>query len=399
MLVEIILLGLIAVCASVTTVSKTYRWQFNSNIHYTTTTTVDTSPTKKFPLLLLPGFGVGTFHYDRNIAVLAKEGYEVYSIDLLGQGKSWPENGHHLVEEKLCYSVDMWTEQIIYFIDKVIQRPVHIAGNSLGGYLSTSVSSRRSDLIKSVSLLNPTPFWGFQGALPDTERDGRIWDGVLPAPKWLFNFGSKYFDTLRNKKTVDTMLNSVYYSSNYDESLVTDIIDSASHMGGHEAFTSILFAPKAKMEYEEMIRNSNVPICLIMGKEDPWITPYWGQRVKRIKPTEIPYFELSNTGHCPHHESPAAVNSIIIAWANAVETKILEDEVPALSILQDALKGAVGEYKEEEGRTVTAQLMDGTPRNIFEKVGAWAHKLEIEKREGERQREGEKRQQVYLLNS
>ena len=73
MLVEIILLGLIAVCASVTTVSKTYRWQFNSNIHYTTTTTVDTSPTKKFPLLLLPGFGVGTgqgnisfpFHYDR----------------------------------------------------------------------------------------------------------------------------------------------------------------------------------------------------------------------------------------------------------------------------------------------------------------------------------------------
>lgn len=377
--------------AAVLTVSNSYRWKFNSNIHFTTTADKETSKKSKFPLLLLPGFGVGTFHYNRNNAELAKRGYEVYSVDLLGQGKSWPENGEYPHDEKLCYSIDTWTEQIIYFIEEVIGGPVHIVGNSLGGYLSTGISSRRSDLIKSVSLLNPTPFWGFQNST--------VWDGILPAPKWIFNFGSRYFKTMRNQKTVNQILSSVYYSKKaIDESLVADIINSASHVGGEEAFTSILFAPKAKVEYEDMIRNSPIPMCLIMGKEDPWITPYWGQRVKRIKPADIPYFELSHTGHCPHHESPIAVNSILDTWVHAVESTTLSTEVNSNSNgngrvgdldlsgasrvghnsnLSTALQAAVGVYEEEEARSVKVQLVDGAPRTLFEKLGQYFHNLEL----------------------
>jgi hypothetical protein len=53
------------------------KWKHNWNIHYVHK---GTGP----PLLLIPGFGVGTFHYDKNIDELSKL-YSVYSLDLFGQ--------------------------------------------------------------------------------------------------------------------------------------------------------------------------------------------------------------------------------------------------------------------------------------------------------------------------
>lgn len=37
--------------------------------------------------------------------------HDVYALDFLGQGKSWPTRAPSR-EDGLCYSVDMWTEQV-----------------------------------------------------------------------------------------------------------------------------------------------------------------------------------------------------------------------------------------------------------------------------------------------
>jgi pimeloyl-ACP methyl ester carboxylesterase len=39
------------------------------------------------------------------------------------------------------------------------------------------------------------------------------------------------------------------------------------------------------------------------GKEDPWVGPFWGIRVKQQVP-EAPYYQISPAGHCPHDEVP-----------------------------------------------------------------------------------------------
>lgn len=39
------------------------------------------------------------------------------------------------------------------------------------------------------------------------------------------------------------------------------------------------------------------------GKEDPWVRPVWGMKVKQQFP-EAPYYEISPAGHCPHDEVP-----------------------------------------------------------------------------------------------
>jgi len=46
-----------------------------------------------------------------------------------------------------------------------------------------------------------------------------------------------------------------------------------------------------------------IPICLVYGKEDPWVRPVWGMKVKQQFP-EAPYYEISPAGHCPHDEVP-----------------------------------------------------------------------------------------------
>ena len=134
--------------------------------------------------------------------------------------------------------METWTEQISYFIENIIKKKVHIAGNSLGGFLSAAVGSSRPDLVRSVVFLNAAPFWAFMSAVDKTKSDPYYerfpWNGVLPAPKVLLNFGSTYFDTLRTPKIVQQMLNTVYANSRaLSDQLVKDIITSASHPGNN----------------------------------------------------------------------------------------------------------------------------------------------------------------------
>ena len=83
--------------------------------------TFDESDLGTEPVLLLNGFGVGSFHQHRLIGQLfeksAKNDRIVYSIDYLGQGQSWPRNcddGNSENELGLIYSAEMYG-QVAWF--------------------------------------------------------------------------------------------------------------------------------------------------------------------------------------------------------------------------------------------------------------------------------------------
>ena len=309
------------------------------------------------------------------MASLSKN-HRVFSLDLLGQGQSWPQEDIS-PEDGLCYSVDTWKEQIAHFIDNIVGEPTHIIGNSLGGYLSASIAYSYPEFIRSAVLLNPTPFWAF--APPLGQYSPLPWDGYLPAPEWIYKFGSFYFDIMRNPSTVKTMLNAVYADKNaIDDSLIDNIIDSASHPFGHKAFSSILFSPKSSISFDNMLKNMTCPTCFIYGKDDPWIVPYWGQRAKRLKQDAV-YFELTPTDHCPHHESPQTVNTILLTWLQLLEQQQQQQkENNILNTgnnidLHQYMNSVVGQYAEREGTNVTATIVDGSPRTLIERIGEWLH--------------------------
>jgi pimeloyl-ACP methyl ester carboxylesterase len=97
------------------------------------------------PLLLVHGFGASTDHWRKNIAELSQE-FEVWAIDLLGFGRSAKPN--------CTYSGELWREQLHDFISEIIQRPVVLAGNSLGGYACMCVAAEYQESVRGVVLLN-----------------------------------------------------------------------------------------------------------------------------------------------------------------------------------------------------------------------------------------------------
>jgi pimeloyl-ACP methyl ester carboxylesterase len=182
------------------------------------------------PILLLNGFGVGSFHQHRLISCLLKKQSDhvdinsslqrkIYCMDYLGQGRSWPkdcQDGLSISEQGFQYSAETWIDQTITFIEQVIllehqsqqQQPqklynnkIHLVGNSVGGHLAAYIATRRPDLIESICLLNPTPVWGLN--LPG-------WSGMLPAPFLPKLIGRFLFDRIRDLKTIEKFLEQTY---------------------------------------------------------------------------------------------------------------------------------------------------------------------------------------------
>eukprot|EP00581_Thalassiosira_minuscula_P017468 CAMPEP_0183731112 /NCGR_PEP_ID=MMETSP0737-20130205/34470_1 /TAXON_ID=385413 /ORGANISM="Thalassiosira miniscula, Strain CCMP1093" /LENGTH=520 /DNA_ID=CAMNT_0025963771 /DNA_START=20 /DNA_END=1579 /DNA_ORIENTATION=+ len=336
------------------------------------------------PILLLNGFGVGSFHQHslmRQLLLLqqqqdeenersssSKREYVIYGIDYLGQGKSWPSNcndGDSEDELDLGYSADMWLDQLQGFIEEVIlpsstsnsdnaEKKVHLVGNSVGGYLSTILTSRIPTKISSLTLMNATPVWGLN--LPG-------WNGRLPAPPLPKIVGRTLFDVIRDLDTIDKYLEAAYvrreaFDGTYDDgfhrecdgsvgastTLGQKIRGCTMGKGGHAAFASILWsAPASEFDGEKLtstpadfygtLETLPVDVLLLFGADDPWCTPAVAKRMhttltdggendendggRRNASWAQRYISIQNVGHCPNHEAPHAVARVLSSWIDA----------------------------------------------------------------------------------
>jgi pimeloyl-ACP methyl ester carboxylesterase len=299
---------------------------------------VDDSDKGKEPIVLLNGFGVGSFHQHRLKQCLHDHDGNsrlVYGVDYLGQGRSWPrdcDDGQSKNEQGLRYSADMWVDQIIRFIEEVVlldpdtevnggpPARVHIVGNSVGGHLAAHIANRRPDLVASICLLNPTPVWGLN--LPG-------WSGHLPAPFLPKAIGRYLFDRIRDLNTIEKYLENAYARTEaFGEELMHQIRGCTLGNGGHAAFASILWSPPLKVSedlqgnFQDCLARIQCDVLLVFGKDDPWCKPAFAKMMLEALETREPnkvhrYIEIDNCGHCPNHEAPQAVARVVRSWVEA----------------------------------------------------------------------------------
>jgi len=323
----------------------------------------------KTPVLLLNGFGVGSFHQHRLIEELfAEEKHHrrsVYTMDYLGQGGSWPadcDDGNSENEKGLRSCGSTWVEQILDFIEHVVLRnsthtKVHLVGNSVGGHLAVFVAAKRPDLIASITLLNATPVWGFN--LPG-------WSGHLPAPFIPKFIGRYLFDRIRDLKTISTFLNNCYANrAAYDERLMHQIRECTIGAGGHAAFASILWSPPVTVDLPNRAEKANFEACLMalqcptllaFGRNDPWCTPAFAKRIlqqlsQRPAGSIQRYVELSPVGHCPNHEAPKSVARLLTTWWGGDRSNV--PLVPGVAVVQEAWGQTVLQERATEEIPVT----------------------------------------------
>lgn len=124
-------------------------WKPKFNVHYEKAGCENVDSPQ---VLFLPGFGVGSFHYEKQLKDLGRD-FRVWALDFLGQGMSLPfEDPAPLSKEegvtsngnvspwgfgdetepwatKLVYSVDLWQDQVRYFIEEVNDMHFLVAAN------------------------------------------------------------------------------------------------------------------------------------------------------------------------------------------------------------------------------------------------------------------------------
>jgi pimeloyl-ACP methyl ester carboxylesterase len=83
-------------------------------------------------LLLIPGQSESWWGYEEAMKLLADR-YQVYAVDLRGQGRSTWTPGR--------YSLDLFGGDLVRFIDLVIGRPVVVCGLSSGGVIAAWLSA------------------------------------------------------------------------------------------------------------------------------------------------------------------------------------------------------------------------------------------------------------------
>ncbi|KAH9315768.1 hypothetical protein KI387_024395, partial [Taxus chinensis] len=191
----------------------------------------------------------------------------------------------------------------------VIGEPIYVVGNSLGGFVGLYFAACYPQLVRGITLLNATPFWAF---IPSPSRSPNVaklfpWAGSFPVPQGARKLIEFIWSKIREPESIKNVLKQVYA----DHSAITDelllrILEATEHPAAAASFASIIFAPKGELSFNEILsrcRELNIPICLVYGKEDPWVNPVWGQMVKRQVPYAV-YYEISPAGHCPHSEVP-----------------------------------------------------------------------------------------------
>lgn len=101
-------------------------------------------------LLLVPGGSESWWTYEEAIGLLA-ERFQVFAVDLRGQGRSTWTPGR--------YGFDNFGNDLVRFLDLVVGRPVIVAGNSVGGVLTAWLAAyAKPGQVRAVILEDPPLF-------------------------------------------------------------------------------------------------------------------------------------------------------------------------------------------------------------------------------------------------
>ncbi len=280
------------------------------------------------PLLFLHGFGANSNHWRKNIKNFAKNGYSVYSMDLLGFGQS-DQPG---IKEIGKLDNGIWCDQVADFITDII-RPINtnkivIIGNSLGGLVAlTSAVSIPEEISGIIASPLPDPI----DININCSKDGskfksikyeliKLFVSLLPIEFVLF--------VIDKFKLIYYFLNFAYEKKEFiDKELFNLISIPSKRPSAAKALRAMCLGMatrsnklKSSFLLKVICEIKTVPFLLIWGEKDKFIPLNYGKRIAKL----FPWVELKvipNSGHCVHDEDPKLFNEISNEWIEEITIK------------------------------------------------------------------------------
>ncbi|KAJ1290557.1 hypothetical protein BS78_02G253300 [Paspalum vaginatum] len=253
-------------------------------------------------VLLVHGFGASLEHFRDNIDSIADTGHRVWAITLVGFGKSEKPN--------VNYSELFWSELLRDFLIDVVREPVHLVGNSIGGYICAIAAGLWPSLAKSLVLLNSAgsvvPNYSF---VPFSEERRTTWLSRLQAGFLLLFLRSRAEGILKEYYPTRT--------ERVDKPLVHQIIRASYDPGAATVLESI-FNFNLSIPLNFLFDSFGGKILVIQGMKDPLTKSEVFVTILREHCSKVQIREL-NAGHAPHDEVPEEVNTLLCKWIEQIE--------------------------------------------------------------------------------
>jgi pimeloyl-ACP methyl ester carboxylesterase len=242
-------------------------------------------------VVLVHGFSVPYYIWDSTAVALSNRGYRVLRYDEYGRG--WSDRPN------IAYDAAMYDRQVGELLDSLhIAGPVHLAGVSMGGWVTGTFAGRHPERVRSLILVDPVagqsggPPSGFripavgplawQALVVPTMADGQMSDFVHPDrfPDWK----NRYREQMQFRGFGRALLSTL--------SARTGIaMDSVYHA----------------------VAMANVPVLLIWGLKDNTV-PFANNASVRAAIPNAEFHPIDDAGHLPIIERAAYTDSIIVAW-------------------------------------------------------------------------------------
>ncbi len=265
--------------------------------------------------VLIHGFGASKEHWRHNQSVWG-EVAPCYAIDLIGFGDSSQPLSQLKNESNLqkgfTYNFDNWSNQVKDFCQEIVQSPVLLIGNSIGGVIALKAAKILGKNCLGVILIDCA-----QRTMDDKRLlEQPMWMRLLrPGLKKLVQqrwLSRNLFQNAAQPSVIKNILKKAYPSGqNIDEGLINLLHKPSQRPNADEAFRGFInlfddyLAP-------ELMEDLKIPVDLIWGEKDPWEpvkeAQKWFVQIPCIRSLEI----IPGAGHCPHDELPDIVNPLIL---------------------------------------------------------------------------------------
>ncbi|KAG2443487.1 hypothetical protein HXX76_001840 [Chlamydomonas incerta] len=255
-------------------------------------------------VLLVHGFGAFGDQWRGNMAALAAAGFRVLAPTFPGFGRSQ--------KAAVPYSQDLWRDFLRDFTLQVAGGPVVVAGNSIGGFISSSMAADYPALVKGLVLLNSAgPVDGSFNI--DAWRAAVAAGRKAPPALVVSAISSALFWYL--ERTVPSTLKWLYPTNpaKADEWLATEILRAAGDSGAVDVFKAVFYLPPPRA-LNWLVKDAyRGPAMVLQGALDPLNdaesrAKEMGQLCPNVQVV------LLQAGHCPHDEVPEQVNAALLGF-------------------------------------------------------------------------------------
>lgn len=239
--------------------------------------------------VLVHGFSVPYFLWDKTFDYLIGQGYRVLRYNLFGRGFS---DRPHVQND-----VDLFDCQLLELLDALkITDPVNLFGLSMGGVVTSNFVQRHPERVKRLVLIDPAGF------PPKNERLLKL---VLwpPLGELIFYAGAG----LMLKPMAVSM-----FGKNAVDDFVERYLPQMEYQGFRRSLLSTLRSGILgnNLPIYQQVGEVKLPVLLIWGEEDETVPFIHSEKLVEAIP-QAQFHPIPGAGHVPQHEQPDVVNPLI----------------------------------------------------------------------------------------